>query len=148
MRLRVLAAAAVAAFPVAPALAHCRTVHHRVAWHAPVRRHLVRYASCGCRRHFAYRPAVYPVIYRRPPIVEVTYERPLPLYRPYPIVYPVPLYRPHPFFYAARFGGPRFHRWGGGFAFGHRGGGWGHGGWGHGGWGHGGWGHGGWGHRR
>ena len=130
MRLRVLAAATtvLAAFPVAPALAHCRTFHHRahhVAWYAPVRRHHVRYAGCRCRRHLAYRRAVYPIVYRRPRAVEVTYERPLPLYRPYPVVYPLPLYRPHSFFYRERFEGPRFHHWGG-FGFEHRSHNWGH----------------------
>ena len=132
MTLRVLAAATtiVAALPAAPALAHCRTVHHRIAWHAPVRRHVVRYAACGCRRHFAsrrvgYRHAVYATAYRREPIVDVMYERPMPIYEPEPIVYSVPLWRPRPVFVGARFGGPRFHRWGGGFAFRGRGG-WGH----------------------
>lgn len=120
MRLSVLAAAAVAAaLPAGPALAHCRTVHHRIhhaAWHAPVRRHVVRYASCACRRHVAYRHAAYPIVYRRPHVVDVTYEPPL--YRPYPVVYEEPIYyHPHRFFYGARFGGPRFHR---GFGFEHR----------------------------
>jgi hypothetical protein len=128
MRLSLLAAATiVATLPAAPALAHCRTVHHRVhrvAWHAPRRRHPVRYAACGCRiRHHPYHRAVYETVYRRPaPEIEVTYERPL--YRPYPIVYEEPLYRPYPVFYGRRFhggfhGGYRF-----GFMHGHRG--WGH----------------------
>jgi hypothetical protein len=124
MRLSVLAAATVvvAAFAAAPALAHCRTVHHRVhhVRHVAMRRHVVHYAGCACRRHVAYRHAAYPVFYRRPRVVEVTYEPPL--YRPYPVVYEEPIYRPHRFFYGARFGGPRFrhfgfehrgHRWGG-----------------------------------
>jgi hypothetical protein len=128
MRLSVLAATtiAVAAFPAVPALAHCRTVHHRVhhVRHVAVRRHVVHYAGCACRthvayRHAAYRRAAYPVVYRRPRVVEVTYERPL--YRPYPVVYEEPIYRPHPYFYGARFGGPRFHRWHG-YGFDHRGG--------------------------
>jgi len=113
MRLSVLAAAtvAVAAFPAAPVLAHCRTVHHRVhhVRHVAARRHVVHYAGCACRRHVAHRRAAYPIVYRRPRVVEVTYEPPV--YRPYPIVYEAPIYRPHRFFYGARFGGPRFHRW-------------------------------------
>ena len=119
MRFSVFAAATmVAALPAAPALAHCRTVHHRIhhaAWHAPVRRHVVRYAGCACRTHVAYRraayrPAAYPVVYRRPRVVEVTYERPLPVYRPYPVVYAEPIYRPHRVFYGPRFYGEHFYR--------------------------------------
>jgi hypothetical protein len=130
MRFSVLAAATiVAALPAAPALAHCRTVHHRihrVAWHAPVRHRAVRYAGCGCRTHVAYHRAVYPA-YRHRRVVEVTYERPL--YRPYPMVYEEPIYRPGPFFYGARFhGGHRYgfeHRGWQRFGFEHRHGGWG-----------------------
>ncbi len=135
MRLTILAAAAVAAtLPAAPALAHCRTVHHRVhrvrhvAWHAPRRHRVVRYAACGCRiRHHRYHSAVYETVYRRPaPEVEVTYERPL--YRPYPVVYEEPIYGPYPIFYGRHFhGGFHGHFRGGyrfGFMHGHRG--WGH----------------------
>jgi hypothetical protein len=140
------AAVAVTALPAVPALAHCRTIHHRVhhvAWRGPIRHYAVRSAGCGCVVHTAYRRtyyrtayrhAYYPVVYRRPRVVEVDYirPRPLPIYRPYPIDYAVPfyrphLYRPHRFFYGARFDGPRFHRWGGGgFSDEHRGHGWGH----------------------
>jgi hypothetical protein len=123
MKLSVIFAVAAMAAPTAPVLAHCRTVHHsvhRVAYHAPVRHRAVRYASaCGCERRVAhrsagvyraaYRPAVYPV-YRRPRIVEVTYERPMPIYRPYRVGYAVPLYRPRPIFYRAGFERPYFHR--------------------------------------
>src|SRR3954463_12253097 len=114
MKLSVILAAAAMAAPTAPVLAHCRTVHHkvhRVAYHAPVRHRAVRYASaCGCERRVAYRPAVYPLGYPRPRIVEVTYERPLPVYRPYRIGYAVPLYRPRPIFYRVGFERPYFHR--------------------------------------
>ncbi|MDB5692700.1 MAG: hypothetical protein JWO81_1763 [Alphaproteobacteria bacterium] len=106
---------AATAIPAAPALAHCRTVHHRLhhaAWHAPVRHRAVRYAGCGCARRVAYRPAAYPVAYDPPPrVVEVTYERPRPLYRPYRFGYAAPLYRPRPIFYGARFEEPRFRHW-------------------------------------
>jgi hypothetical protein len=133
MKLALLSAAVVAtAIPAAPALAHCRTVHHSVhhaAWHAPVRHRAVRYAGCDCVRRVAHRvarhPAVYQMAYARPRVVEVTYERPMPLYRPYRplyrpyrplyrpyrIGYAVPFYRPRPIFYGARFASPRFHRW-------------------------------------
>lgn len=143
MKLSVIFAVAAMAAPTAPALAHCRTVHHRVvhhavhraAWHAPVRHRAVRYAAaCGCKRHVAYRPAVYREDYAPPPVVEVSYERPLPVYRPYRVGYAMPLYRPRPIFYRAgferpyfhhrfeRFGGYRHERWGG--YRGHRRGGW------------------------
>jgi hypothetical protein len=122
----VSAAMAATAIPAMPALAHCGTVHHRVhhaAWHAPVRHHAVHYAAgCGCATRvayrpgrIAYRPAVYPVAYPRPRIVEVTYERPRPfyrpLYRPYRLGYAVPLYRPRPAFYGGRFERPFHRRW-------------------------------------
>src|SRR3954471_2697451 len=86
----VSAAMALTAIPAAPALAHCRTAHHKIhhvrhvaVAQARVRHHPVRYASaCGCEARVAYRPAVYPVAYPRPHVVEVTYERPRPFYRP------------------------------------------------------------------
>jgi hypothetical protein len=135
MKLSVLAAAVAMAAPVAPVLAHCRTIHHRVhhAVHRSVHRiaarhRAVRYAACGCR-HVVRHRAVYPIAYRPPEIVDVTYERPMPVYRPYRILYPVPLYRPRPIFYGGferrhfhrwdRFGDYRPHRWGG-FGGGHR----------------------------
>ena len=135
MRLSVILAVAAMAVPTAPVLAHCRTVHHkihhRVAARAPIHHRAVRYASaCRCEsrsvhRNFARRAAVYPMAYERPRVVEVTYERPLPIYRPYRVGYAVPLYRPRPIFYRAgferpyfhhrweRFGGYRHERWGG-----------------------------------
>jgi hypothetical protein len=124
MKLSVIVAVAALAAPTAPVLAHCRTVHHKVhraAYHAPVRHHAIRYASaCRCQTRVAhrsaavyraaYRPEVYPPVYRRPRIVEVTYERPMPLYRPYRVGYAVPFYRPRPIFYRAGFEQPYFHR--------------------------------------
>jgi hypothetical protein len=143
MKLSVILAVAAMAAPTAPVLAHCGTVHHkvhRVAYHAPARHRAVHYASaCSCRTRVAhrsaavyraaYRPEVYPPVYR-PRVVEVTYERPMPLYRPYRVGYAVPLYRPRPVFYHAGFERPYFHRrWErfdgsrGGYG-GHRRGGW------------------------
>jgi hypothetical protein len=122
MKLNIAAAALVAvALPAAPALAHCRTTHHRVAYHAPVRHHVVRTAcACGTRvahRARAYReayvrPAAYPIVYR-PRVVEVTYERPL--YRAYRPIHGRHFYRPRPLFYGARDERfpHRFHRWDG-----------------------------------
>ena len=116
MRLSIFVAASTLAVPAAPALAHCRTVHHKIyhaAWHAPVRHRAVHYASaCDCGRRIAHR-AVYRAAYAREPIVEVAYERPRPLlYRPYRVGYAVPLYRPRPIFYRAGFERPYFrHRW-------------------------------------
>jgi hypothetical protein len=115
----VSAAMALTAIPAAPALAHCRTVHHQVhplrhvaVAQVRVRHHPVRYASaCGCATRVAYRPAVYRAAYPRPRIVEVTYERPRPFYRPYRLGYAVPLYRPRPVFYHARFERPFHRRW-------------------------------------
>jgi hypothetical protein len=101
MKLSLTAAAMLAAsLPAAPALAHCgshhkavhRTVVHRVAWRAPVRR-----AGCGCGvTRVAYRETFVPPpppLYR-PPVTRVVYvERPF--YRPFyrPVVYrPRPIY--------------------------------------------------------
>jgi hypothetical protein len=112
MKLHIAAAAAfAAALPAAPALAHCNTVHHRVAarkavhrvaYVAPVRRHAVR-TACACGRGVAHRSIVYreaPAAYR-PRLVSVTYERAL--YRPYRPVYVRTFYRPRPVFYGARY---------------------------------------------
>ncbi|MEA2999689.1 MAG: hypothetical protein QOK17_1522 [Sphingomonadales bacterium] len=103
-----------ASLPAAPALAHCGTHHkaraavhrtlvHRVAYRAPVRR-----AGCGCTTtRVAYRETFVPPTRYRPPLTRVVYvERPLyrPLYRPV-------LYRPRPIYYgAARW--EREPRWG------------------------------------
>lgn len=117
----VAAAAFVLLAPAAPALAHCKTVHHRVvhrvAYRAPVRCDCARprLAHRAVRSTFVretvYRPAAYPVLYRpvyRPRVVEVTYERPL--YRRWHPHY----YRPRPVFYGARYErfGPRRERFG------------------------------------
>jgi hypothetical protein len=116
MKLVLLSAAmAATAVPAAPALAHCRTVHHRVhhaAAQVRVRHHPVHHASrCGCATRVAHRSAVYRPVYQQPRIVEVTYERPLPRYRPYRIGYAVPLYRPRPIFYRGGFDRRFHHRW-------------------------------------
>lgn len=118
MKLSVFAAAAVvaAALPAAPALAHCRTVHHSIhhaAWHAPVRHRAVRYASCGCRARVAYRRAAAPIVYPRRHVVEVAYEHPLTVYTTYPAAYAGPFYGPQPVYgYRGGFEGRRFHRFG------------------------------------
>jgi hypothetical protein len=126
MKLTIAAAAlVVVAVPAAPALAHCKTVHHRVAYrtavHRVAHRAPVRTAcACGTRvvhrarvyREARYRPAAYPIVYR-PRVVEVTYERPL--YRPYRPIRVEHFYRPRPIFYGARYERfpHRFHRWDG-----------------------------------
>jgi hypothetical protein len=127
MKLYVAAAAAFAAvLPAAPALAHCRTVHHRVAvkkvaYHrvahaAPVRHRAVR-TACACDRRVVHRtrvyreayyePAAYPVVYR-PRLVTVAYARPA--YRPYRPIYADRYYRARPHYYGARY--ERFPRYG------------------------------------
>lgn len=124
MKLMLAAAATVAfAIPAAPALAHCKTVHHRVAarkivhrvaYRAPIRHRAAIRTACGCgpalHRAALYREAYYapppPPLYRpyRPHVVTVVYERPLyRRFRPYVR----PYYRPA--FYGARYErfGPR-----------------------------------------
>jgi len=133
MKLHFAAAAAFAAvLPAAPALAHCKTVHHRaaartvihhrVAYSAPVRHRAVR-TACACNRvahRTVYRERVYreayyepeyrPVVYR--PRVVTIYARPL--HRPYRPLYAGHYYRERPAFYGARYEGfPRHHRYGG-----------------------------------
>jgi hypothetical protein len=125
MKLTIAAAALVAiALPAAPALAHCKTVHHRIAAHRTFHRVAYRApvrtaCACGTRiarparvyRETNYRPAAYPIVYR--PRVVVTYERPL--YRSYRPIRVEHFYRPRPIFYGARYERfpHRFHRWDG-----------------------------------
>jgi hypothetical protein len=124
MKLHFAAAAAFAAvLPAAPALAHCKTVHHRVAartvvhhrvaYAAPVRHRAVR-TACACNRivrrapvyrERVYREAYYEPAYRsvvyRPRIVTIAYARPL--YRPYRPHYSGRYHRDRPVFYGARY---------------------------------------------
>jgi hypothetical protein len=131
MKLLTAAAALIAAaLPFAPALAHCRTAHRSVAYHATAHRaafhHRALRAACACRVRSRYAHAaprwrylearwhpLYPV-YAPPRIVTLAYARPY--YRRYRPIYPLPYYRPRPLYFEARFGGfPGHHFYGAGF---------------------------------